>query len=993
MSLKIKSYFRYIRPLLFCTGLFLFSCQKTAKTTLFTTENASQTGITFQNTLPEQSPQGMNIIQYLYYYNGGGVAAGDIDNDGFCDLFFTSNLGKNELYRNKGNFQFENISEKSGIGGIGSWKTGCSMADVNGDGWLDIYVCQVGKYKQFSGKNQLFINNQNGTFTDRAAEYGLDAQAFCTQAAFLDFDKDGDLDCFLLCHSVHSPESYKDTSISRQYDALASDQLLRNDDGKFVNITPKSGLKDGKSGYGLGIALGDVNGDSWTDIYVANDFHENDFLYLNQAGKGFKEVSGQILGHTSNFSMGCDMADFNNDGFQDIISLDMKPEEETILKASAPADGYQIYEFKHSYGYNYQFPRNNLQLNAGGKYFQEIGQYAGVATTDWSWSALLADFDGDGCKDLFITNGIPHRPNDNDYNKFTATAAIQKNDTDLQLIEKMPSGKAKNYAFRNKNDLSFENTSSAWGLDSEGFSNGATYADLDNDGDLDLVSNNINAPAGIFKNNSKIANFLKIKLQGSAKNTQGLGAKVNLWHKNNFQHFENQAIHGFQSSAETGFTIGLGQNTLVDSLEIIWPNGKIQKIKNIASNQTLTFKETDALLVFNEKKGILKPIFTFLEEKKKEEVEKITDLIAFKLLPWSLQTRHSNGVTLSHPVTPASCTRDFDFDKDGDLDRFVGNYANAAQYGIPQSSQLLENDGKGNFKDITQQKAPDLQQLGMVTDAKWADLDKNNQAELIIVGEWMPVYIFKYDGQKFIKTEIPNSRGLWKCLELGDFDEDGDLDLVAGNLGLNTNLKASQSEPLGLFAKDFDNNANIDPILTYYRQGKNYVFADKDQLVGQMPFFKKRFVQYQKYAESTFEDVFTPQMLQGAKSNQVVQTASCFFENKGNGQYEMKELPKECQFSPIFALAVADFDNDGHLDIVSGGNFHAVSPAIGRFDASRGSFLKGDGKGGFSAISSEISGLNLVGEVRGFEVERDKKGQKTLKVDFLNYNSKYKVRN
>jgi enediyne biosynthesis protein E4 len=993
MSFKIKSHFQCFCSLLLCTGLFLFSCQKTTKNTLFTTENASKTGITFQNTLPEQSPEGMNIIQYLYYYNGGGVAAGDIDNDGFCDLFFTSNLGKNELYRNKGNFQFENISEKSGIAGVGSWKTGCSMADVNGDGWLDIYVCQVGKYKQFSGKNQLFINNQNGTFTDRAAEYGLDAQAFSTQAAFLDIDKDGDLDCFLLCHSVHSPESYKDTSISRVYDALASDQLLRNDDGKFVNITPQSGLKDGKSGYGLGIALGDVNGDSWTDIYVANDFHENDFLYLNQAGKGFKEVSNQILGHTSNFSMGCDVADFNNDGFQDIISLDMKPEEETILKASAPADAYQIYEFKHSYGYNYQFPRNNLQLNAGGKYFQEIGQYAGVATTDWSWSALLADFDGDGWKDLFISNGIPHRPNDNDFNKFTVNAPEQKKATDLQLIEKMPSGKAKNYAFRNKNDLSFENTSSAWGLDSEGFSNGATYADLDNDGDLDLVTNNINAPAGVFKNNAKVANFLKIKLQGTAKNTQGLGAKVNLWCKNNLQHFENQAIHGFQSSAETGFTIGLGQNNLVDSLEVFWPNGKIQRLKNIASNQILTFKETDALLVFKEKKMVLKSIFTFLEEKKKEEVEKITDLIAFKLLPWSLQTRYSDGVAQSKPVTPNTFTRDFDFDKDGDLDRFVSTYANAAQYGLPQSSQLLENDGKGNFKDITQQIAPDLQQLGMVTDAKWTDLGKNSQAELIIVGEWMPICIFKYDGQRFVKTEIPNSSGLWKCLEFGDFDEDGDLDFVAGNLGLNTNLKASQSEPLGLFAKDFDNNANIDPILTYFRQGKNYVFADKDQLVGQMPFFKKRFVQYQKYAESTFEDVFTPQMLQGAKSHQVVQTASCFFENKGNGQYEMKELPKECQFSPIFAFSVADFDNDGHLDIVSGGNFHAVSPAIGRFDASRGSFLKGDGKGGFSVISSEISGLNLVGEVRGFEVERDKKGQKTLKVDFLNYNSKYKVRN
>jgi len=390
--------------------LFSSACRQTPPDSLFTSLLPAETGVTFENHLPEQTAEGgMNIIQYLYYYNGGGVAAGDVNNDGFPDLYFTSNTEKNRLYLNKGGLKFEDVTEKAGVGGSGSWKTGVAMADVNADGWLDIYVCQVGNYKSFHGKNHLFINNRDGTFTDRAAEYGLDLSAFCTQAAFFDYDRDGDLDCFVLCHSVHSPESYKDTSISRQYDAMASDRLFRNEAGShFTDITPQSGLRDGKSGYGLGLAIGDVNGDGYPDIYVANDFHENDFLYYNMGGRYFKEGISQSTGHTSNFSMGCDMADFNNDGLPDIVTLDMKPEDEITLKASQPADQYPVYQFKHSYGYHWQFPRNCLQLNRGpstvhrppSTAFSEIGQLAGIATTDWSWSALFADFDLDGWKDL-----------------------------------------------------------------------------------------------------------------------------------------------------------------------------------------------------------------------------------------------------------------------------------------------------------------------------------------------------------------------------------------------------------------------------------------------------------------------------------------------------------------------------------------------------------------------------------------------------------------
>ena len=528
---------RWFYLAIFTPLLGLVACQKTAAPPLFSALQPSATGIVFVNDLPEQTPEGMNIIQYLYYYNGGGVAAGDLNNDGRCDLYFTSNTGQNKLYLNRGDCHFDDVTATAGVGGTGSWKTGVTIADVNGDGWLDIYVCQVGDYKKFKGKNQLFINNGAAagglTFTERAAEYGLDLTAFCTQAAFFDYDLDGDLDCFILCHSVHSSGSYRDTARSRRFDPLASDRLYRNDNGHF---TLQPGIGGGASGYGLGLVVGDLNGDGYPDLYVANDFHENDYLYYNMGGKYFREDVAGSMGHTSNFSMGCDLADYNNDARPDLITLDMKPADEATLKASQPADAYDVYTYKHSLGYHWQFPRNNLQLNRGSQpapdqnvHFSEIGQLAGVATTDWSWSALFADLDLDGWKDLYITNGIVRRPNDMDYLKFISSAETQKNATDLQLIEKMPAGAVANYAFRNRKDLSFEDVSQSWGLAQRGCSNGAVYADLDNDGDLDLVTNNLNAPAAVLRNNSTGANWLTLQFQGGGKNPFGIGATIKIW--------------------------------------------------------------------------------------------------------------------------------------------------------------------------------------------------------------------------------------------------------------------------------------------------------------------------------------------------------------------------------------------------------------------------------------------------------------------------------
>ena len=1088
-------------------GIFcVMACQKPAAPPLFSALTPSATGIDFANSLPDQTPDGMNIIQYLYYYNGGGVATSDVNNDGLPDLYFTANTGQNKLYLNRGNCQFKDITATAGVGGTGSWKTGVTIADVNGDGWLDIYVCQVGDYKSFKGKNQLFINNgvsSNGlTFTERAAEYGLDLQAFCTQAAFFDYDLDGDLDCFVLCHSVHSSASYRDTAHTRIFDPRASDRLYRNDEGHF-NLQKNSGINDGLSGYGLGLAIGDLDGDGYPDIYVANDFHENDYLYYNVGGQYFKEDLAGSMGHTSNFSMGCDLADFNNDARPDLVTLDMKPEDETILKASQPADAYDVYTYKHNLGYHWQFPRNNLQLNrgawpkpplppvkgrvlltppktappaprkggstarsaaqerslaarvappftggGGGLFFSEIGQLAGIAATDWSWSALFADLDLDGWKDLYITNGIVRRPNDMDYLKFISSADVQQQATDLQLIEKMPPGAVANYGYRNRQDLTFEDVSKTWGLDQRGCSNGAVYVDLDLDGDLDLVTNNLNAPASILQNNTQAANWLKIKFKGLGKNPFGLGASVKLWTAGQVQYYENQGVRGFQSSVEPVLNIGLGAHTQADSLQVVWPGGQSQMLYQIAARQTLVLEQSSAHSM-----PIMTPApLALVTQTVTTAVPPLADdLFAEKLLPWSLHTqgpvaavgqigmgtgtafvvgkqlyyRDNAGGVIAVALPPVagnvstctffdtdgdldqdlylgtgnsqdttlndyllrndgkghfvlipnalplmrehtSCVRAADFDADGDLDLFVGARAVGGAYGLAPHSFLLKNDGQGHFTDATS-LLPDNGVLGMVTDAQWLDTAGDRWPDLVVVGEWMAVTVLRNTGDGFTKTEVPASAGLWNCVRTADLDGDGDPDLLAGNLGLNSILRASPTEPLGLWVKDFDNNGSFDPVLTLYRQGRNGVFADKDLLISQLATLRKRYVDYRKFSQSTFEEVFTEEMRTQAIHREVQELASCWIENRGKEPWALHPLPMIVQCSPVFAMLPGDFNDDGKTDVLLGGNFYEVQPSIGRFDASFGSLLRNDGHGNWQTVAPTESGFWLDGPVRDLQ--------------------------
>ena len=1051
------SAFRIPLLLLLLTGLF-FACQNPAPNTLFSALPAAETGVQFANTLPEASPEGMNIIQYLYYYNGGGVAAGDLNNDGLTDLYFSANLGPNKLYFNRGNFKFEDLTEKAGVGGSGSWKNGVTLADVNADGWLDIYVCQTGKYKKFEGRNQLFVNNQNGTFTERAAECGLDIQAFATQATFFDYDLDGDLDCFVLCHSVHSPAGYRDTAQSRKYDPLAADRLLRNDATRpgelprFTDVSQEMGILGGTAGYGLSMAISDFNLDGWPDIYVANDFHENDYLYYNRNGKRFEEQIAGSMGHTSNFSMGSDAADLNNDQRPDLLTLDMKPRDEFTLKASQAADLYDVYLFKHERGYHWQFPRNNFQLNrfndAQDKAkFSEIAQLCGLDASDWSWSALLFDADLDGWKDVYISNGIPRQPNDMDYLKFISSEAVNNNTPDKALIEKMPSGERRNAAWRQRAALEFEDVAQAWGLDLQGCTNGAAYADLDNDGDLDLITSNLNAPASIYRNNSPETKRIRIELRGPALNPFGIGAKVQVGE----QFFEHYITRGFLSCSAPGFCVHAdAENT---GIQVTWPDGKTSANARAGQNGQVLLDYADA-----QNTGISKPIpptppdWQAFQVPYTHQSSGYNDITQEKLLPWLLSTQalplsvaDVNGDRLddfviadslfmqevsgnfrpaalpalpgiisasaffdadgdgdadlylgtggNQPGAPlkdyllrndgrgnfslapealpdlqeqSACVLPFDYDKDGDLDLFVGGRCVAGAYGMAPRSALLQNDGKGKFSDLT---PPELQRIGMVTDALWTG------DQLLLCGEWMPLSMARFSGGSWALQTIPNSAGLWLSLHAADVDGDGDLDVLAGNMGSNSFLKA----PLGLWVKDFDNNGAFDPILTHRREGREYVLADRDWLLSQMPGLRKKFVEYRKYAESDFDGVF-PEKMRAQAQHLEVHTLNSVALIQEKGNWIMLALPMALQFSPVFSSIQLPV-NAQETRLLCAGNFCEVQPAIGRFDASYGSFLHYDAAQKAFTTDKPVPPIGygaLQGSVRQMALLRAAKGQVLL---------------
>jgi enediyne biosynthesis protein E4 len=1051
----------------------LLSCaeNKPAEKSLFTKLAANETGVDFVNYNDDTDT--LNILDYLYFYNGAGVAAGDINNDSLPDLYFASNQNGNKLYLNKGNFKFEDITKKAGVTGLNGWTTGVTMADVNGDGWLDIYVCMVANHTPASGdkegshtyftdsKNQLLINNRNGTFTDSAKQYGLDIAGYSTQAAFFDYDKDGDLDMFLLQHSIHRTETYGDTSLRSVYSDISGNKLYRNDGalvsphpggrkGGFTNVTKGSGLISSALGYGLGVAISDFNNDGWEDIYVGNDFHENDYYYLGSASGIFTEMNRTAFGHQSNFSMGNDAADLNHDGWMDIVSLDMLPEDERTIKTTLGDEDFNVYEQLHKMGYHHQYSKNCLQVNtANGMRFSEVGLYAGAAATDWSWSVLANDFDDDGNNDLFITNGIKRRLNDLDYILFLseetlkANMAGKKNDKDL--LSKMPDGKWHNYFLHGSDSLQFQDKSLAWGFETPNLSNGSAYADLDRDGDLDLISNNMNEAAGIYKNNTvhdSASNWLNIYFDGAGANTKGIGARVIVFSGGKSFYQLLQTTHGFMSSSEPMLHFGLGKIYKIDSLVIVWPDGKREAKKGIVLNQVLYATQEN----FNKptKQSILHlgnlidgyspqpigPTGSF-EIWKHQENLSYNDFARNPFIPHQLSTlgpkvavADVNGDGLedfyaggakeqpgalyiqqsSWPFTlsnqpaiiadstcedvdavffdadgdkdqdlyvasggneffgnakpladrlylndgkgnftksqslPAlyenkSCVRPCDFDKDGDIDLFIGSRANSLVYGEIPVSFLLVNDGKANYSIATKAAAPDLEKQGMISDAQWTDVNKDGYEDLVIAGEWMAPTIFINQIGKLVKEETINKplaelTGWWQSVYIADVNNDSIPDILLGNYGLNSKLKASEEHPLMMHLKDIDNNQNPDQILSVYHNGNYYPFLGKETLEKHLPYLKKEFLSYQKMAGKTTTEIFAGK-LDGAAVFTANTMASMVLIGDGKGGFRPQQLPLQMQSAPLFAW----YNFGDYRGVLAGGGFYGVSPYEGRYDA------------------------------------------------------------
>lgn len=1078
---------RILPHILFLLLLFLFfSCRKEeAENSLFTRMPVSETDIGFVNQLTED--EDFNMIEYLYFNNGAGVAAGDINNDGLIDLYFTSNQQSNKLYLNKGNFQFEDITAAAGVAGTGNWTTGVTMADVNGDNLLDIYVCSVGNYKKFEGRNQLFINQGNLKFEEQAAEYGLNFEGYSTQAAFFDYDLDGDLDMYLLNHSVHTTRSYGMANLRHENDERAGDRLFRNENVNgevyFRNVTGEAGIYSSHIGYGLGVNICDINNDGFPDIFVSNDFHENDYLYINNSDGTFTEQFKKSFASTSRSSMGNDVGDFNNDGLLDVIVLDMLPDREKIRKQSGGEDDYELFQIKLEHGYSHQFVRNTLQLNLGDGLFAEIGRLAGVHSTDWSWSPLFCDVDNDGWKDLFITSGIYRRANNLDYVDFLTGGNRffpEKDNSDVPdktIYEKMPLYPNINYLYRNNSDLTFSDMSSDWGFDSRSFSNGSAYADLDNDGDLDLIVNNINETASVYRNNAETLrnnHFLTVNLLGDSGNTRAVGARVLLYSNGRKQMAEVYTTRGFLSSSTHLLHFGLGENETIDSLIVRWPNLREQTFTTIPADTliTLTMNGTRKPLVWEDRvvrKYYLFEPATITGLQFKHEEDNYTDFDTQHLIPSDLSEegpalaigdingdrmddifvggakgqaaaifiQHTDG-SFSRKDSPllerdrfsedvdaaffdadgdqdldlyivrggneslpgdpfladrflinngagnfevcpqnampfmtfnGACVRPGDFDNDGDWDLFVGGRSIPGAYGLSPNHVLLENDGNGFFTDVTPTRIDENEALGMVTDACWLDFDNDNDNDLVVTGEWMKVHLFENRGGYF--SNITNAAGLeqtagwWNCIDAADVDNDGDTDLIVGNLGNNSLLHGSPERPLQMYLNDFDNSGTLEQVISINENGNYYTAASLDQLTRQINGFRKKYPAYSDFAGKTVTDIFGEETLGNSVLKEIVLLKSCVFRNNGDGTFGREELPREAQFSAVQDVLVHDFNADARPDVAVVGNDYAIRPSYGRYDASYGWCLLNTNRSrGIEALTPAESGLKIRGDGR-----------------------------
>ena len=1074
--------YRLIPALLFIF-LGLSSCkqrQEKPDMPLFEVLNDSRTNLHFNNNL--KPTPAFNMLKYMYYYNGAGLGAGDFNNDGKIDLFFASNQGQNTMYLNEGDMKFRDVTSEAGIPADSAWSTGVSVVDINNDGMLDLYICRVGNFKTLQGRNQLLvctgISNGIPHYRDETEEYGLGFSGFSTQAVFFDFDGDGDLDMFLLNHSVnHNGNFAPRAGFLNTYDSLAGDQFFRNDNGHFTNITRQCGINSSKISYGLGVAVSDINLDGRPDIYVGNDFHENDYLYINQGNGTFKEELNDHIMHTSQFSMGVDIADINNDAWPDIISMDMMPYDAQITKRSLGEDEYQTSLEKLKFGYNHQYARNNLQLNQRNGMFAETGFYSGIFATDWSWSCLFMDFDNDGRKDLFISNGIPKRLNDIDYISYMVNDAVQEklqnnklNESDLAIINKFPEIKLPNRFFINRGDAKFGDVSDEITGNPNTFSNGAIYADLDNDGDLDIVVNNIWDPALVYRNNSATKNhYINLKLSGSPLNINALGAKCFVYQDSEVIYYEKSPVRGFLSSMEIPLHIGLGQKK-VDSIILVWPDNTFQYLHPDTSQHELSVKWERGLAKFDYRRlsAHNKPLSKTMKDISAESGMNYTheendfnefnrELLLPKMLgsegpalavgdvngdgledvfigssKWKasalfLQQKDGSFFRSSQPefsrdstyedvdacftdvnndgfpdlvvasggnefysseewrqpriylndgkgnmrklenafpgiYLTASCIKTCDFNKDGFIDLFIGARATAFAYGKIPTSYLLQNDGTGHFKNVTEQLAKGLSHIGLVTNAAWADINNDHQPDLLLTLEWGGIVAFINDKGNFKKKTLTDKKGWWNFILPVDLDGDGKIDLIAGNQGQNSRFQPTEKEPVRMYYNDFDNNGTKEQIVTYYQQGVEIPMASKMDLEKQLPYIKKKYLYADDFAKATLADIFTAEKLNSADVFTANYFSNAVFMNDGKGNFTMKELPWQAQLTCLKDAAVIDANGDHLPDIITAGNFYEQAMLLNRNDAGFGTILINKGKGNF--VVENINGPVIRNQVR-----------------------------
>jgi hypothetical protein len=1069
------------RCLFFLSIIFLSACGDSSDK-LFTKVSSSSSNINFKNLLVED--ENFNVLTYPYFYNGGGVAIGDINNDGLNDIFFTGNMVKNRLYVNKGNFEFEDITVKSTVADNQGWCTGVTMADVNNDGWLDIYVCRSADVEAARRRNLLFINNHDNTFTEKAAEYGIADQGYSTHAAFFDYDKDNDLDLVVINHSQkeYMQGQQEKPNIREQKNPNFSTHLYRNDNGKYKNVTDSAGITSNVLTFGLGVAISDLNNDNWPDIYISNDFNEADYCFINQQNGTFKEMSREMFAYTSLFSMGNDAADINNDGLQDLVTLDMLPEGNFLQKMHNGAENFDKFQFLFNKGFFKQYSRNMLQLNRGDGTFDETGQFSGISNTDWSWAPLVADFDNDGRKDLFVSNGYVKDYTDMDYLKYNVDIIIERDPAKQQemmknRMNKLPQIKIQNYMFKNEDSLKFSNKTADWGLDEPIISAGAAYADLDNDGDLDIVTNNCNDIASVYRNNlnngkNTTAAYLDVQLKGEAPNAFGLGAKVELTTSSGTQVQEMMPSRGFQSSVDYKIHFGLPISDSVESILVIWPNNNLSRTISPGKNKTVVIDISNSDTIKNEIDSTLKhdrPYFTLTDTLPFKHTENnYNDFTQQVLLPqWFsrqgpamakgdingdgledvfiggakgqaatifLQNKNGKFAKYDDPAISADAAYEditafiFDADKDGDNDLFVGSggyelqkndpllqnrlYINSGRgkflrsKGLPNDvindnavavadfngdgsmdifnggfcipgtypegsgSQLLINDGKGNFTIQNDTWLKNFDQQNLVTSSAAADIDKDGKQDLIVAGHWMSVQIWLNKNDHFEKdsSSINKVNGLYNTVVATDIDGDGDTDIIAGNQGLNTQFAPTENEPMEMFYGDFDGNGTTEPVISYYIDHKPWPIYSRDDLVQQIPSYNKKFLYYADYAKSDINAVLGDK-IKNAKRYHASQMASILLENNNN-KFTAHNLPIEAQWYPVYSISVLDVSNDGKKDIFIGGNQSYSRIKFGAYGSGKGDvFINGvhphnDKQIELTRISPKLSGMNIRGDIR-----------------------------